>query len=295
MASGRWLIFDVILILAWFFWAGLTSDTSTWNGTFLASLFFSFIAWAVDRSRAKKRWHWWSCLRFGFSLTTAAVVVFFLVFLSGMPAPVSTQAQTTPAPVVQQPAVQPVPVEKTPEPPEEKRPANLPPWAEELSRYPKREPKSPFTASAMADLPEEYTFACSEIDRSKCSKTITHLKYLPDKDVLMESVAQPGWSVPCPLVPTGLLSHWKGECTYEQTLAIGRKDGKSYNLDKPVVCTVTTSEEITYFTKDGDVLGLSGKIDWSPTKFDNGDWPTGICFKDSGEVKEFHLVPVKQQ
>lgn len=147
--------------------------------------------------------------------------------------------------------------------------------------------------SWLAQLPEDYLFACFETDRSRCSPTVTHLKYRPEQNVLLETEEfqdyfldtdkklkpSPGrWHASCPLHPRKD-GHWIGECTY--TLLWPEK-GKPDDA----ACTVTTSEEITGLTQDGIVSGISGKIDWTPRR----DEFNPVCPEDSGKKTEFHLV-----
>jgi DnaJ-like protein len=145
----------------------------------------------------------------------------------------------------------------------------------------------------LAQLPEEYLFACLETDRSRCSTSITHLKYQPEENVLLETgefqdylrdtdkkfkPSAGRWHTTCPLHQRKD-GRWIGECTY--TL-LWPEEGKPAHT----VCTVTTSEEITELTRDGMVSGMSGKIDWTP-RYDNF---ISRCPEDSGKKKEFHLV-----
>jgi hypothetical protein len=82
--------------------------------------------------------------------------------------------------------------------------------------------------SWLTQLPEEYLFACFETDRSRCSTSITHLKYQPKQNVLLETEQfqdyyqdtdkklkpSPGrWYATCPL-HQDKNGHWTGECTY---------------------------------------------------------------------------------
>ena len=143
-------------------------------------------------------------------------------------------------------------------------------------------------------LPEEYLFACSQTDTNRCSKTVTHLKYLPERNMLMETEdfqdyfldahkkATPSdghWYTSCPL-HLNKNGHWIGECTYS---LLWKEPGKAAET----ACTVTTSEEITEITREGHVSGLSGKIDWKP----RNDPVNPQCPTDSGTKAEFHLVP----
>lgn len=148
--------------------------------------------------------------------------------------------------------------------------------------------------SWLAQLPEEYLFACSETDPNRCSKTVTHLNYVPEKNMLMETEdfqdyyldtdkkARPSyghWYASCPLHPTKT-GHWIGECTYS---LLWKEPGKAAET----ACAFTTSEEITEITHEGNVSGLSGKVDWKP----RNDPVNPQCPTDSGTKAEFHLVP----
>ena len=148
--------------------------------------------------------------------------------------------------------------------------------------------------SWLAQLPEEYLFACSETNTDRCSKTVTHLSYIPEKNMLMETEdfqdyyldtdkkAKPSygrWYASCPLHPSKD-GHWIGECTYS---LLWKEPGKAAET----ACTVTTSEEITTITSEGNISGLSGKIDWKS----RNDPVNPECPTDSGTKAEFHLVP----
>jgi hypothetical protein len=147
----------------------------------------------------------------------------------------------------------------------------------------------------LTQLPEEYLFACFETDRSRCSSSITHLKYLPEENLLMETgqfqdhfldttdkkfkASEGHWYTSCPLHQSKN-GHWIGECTY--TL-FWPEAGKPPS----VACKLNTSEEITEITSQGLISGLSGKIDWTPRY----DPLNPRCPQDSGKKNEFHLVP----
>ena len=148
-------------------------------------------------------------------------------------------------------------------------------------------------SSWLTKLPEEYLFACFESDRSRCSTSITHLKYHPKQNVLLETLEfqdyfqdtdkkfkpSPGrWHAICPLHPKD--GHWVGQCTYK---LLWPEEGKPTET----VCTLTMSEEITELTQEGMVSGMTGKIDWTPRH----DTLSPMCPGDSGKKKEFHLVP----
>jgi len=149
--------------------------------------------------------------------------------------------------------------------------------------------------SQLTQLPEEYLFACFETDRSRCSTSITHLKYQPEQNVLLETgefqdyildttdkkfkLTAGRWHTTCPL-HRRKDGHWIGECTY--TLLWPEAGKPAYT-----VCTVTTSEEITELTREATVSGISGEIDWTPRY----DRVISRCPEDSGKKKEFHLVP----
>jgi hypothetical protein len=148
--------------------------------------------------------------------------------------------------------------------------------------------------SWLTQLPEEYLFACFETDRSRCSSTVSRIKYQPQESILMETEQfqdyyldtdkkfkpSPGrWYASCPL-HQNKNGHWTGKCTYS---LLWKEPGKP----EETACEVTTSEEITDITREGLVSGISGKIDWTPR---NNALDPG-CPKDSGTKKEFQLVP----
>ena len=148
--------------------------------------------------------------------------------------------------------------------------------------------------SWLTQLPEEYLFACFETDRSRCSTSITRLKYQPKQNVLLETEQfqdyfldtdkkakpSPGhWHATCPLHQRKD-GHWIGECTYR---LLWPEEGKPDDI----ACELTTSEEITEMTREGIVSGVSGVIDWTPRR----DTLNPHCPEDSGTKKEFHLVP----
>jgi hypothetical protein len=148
--------------------------------------------------------------------------------------------------------------------------------------------------SSLARLPEEYLFACYEADTNQCSKTVTHLTYQTERNILMEredfqdyyldadKKVKPSnghWYASCPL-HSGKDGHWIGMCTYS---LLWKDPGQPTELS----CRFNASEEITEITRDGLVSGVSGEIDWKPRY----DPINPQCPKDSGKKKEFHLVP----
>jgi hypothetical protein len=146
----------------------------------------------------------------------------------------------------------------------------------------------------LTQLPEEYLFVCFETDRSRCSSTVTYIKYEPQENILIETEqfqdyyldtdkkikpSSGRWYGSCPL-HQNKTGHWTGKCTYS---LIWKEPGKPVET----ACEFTTSEEITEIKREGLVSGISGKIDWTPR--DNALDPG--CPEDSGTKKEFHLVP----
>ena len=148
--------------------------------------------------------------------------------------------------------------------------------------------------SWLTQLPEEYLFPCFETDRSRCSSTVSYIKYEPQENILIETEqfqdyyldtdkkfkpSSGRWYVSCPL-HQNKNGHWTGKCTYS---LVWKEPGKPVET----ACEFTTSEEITEITREGLVSGMSGNIDWTPRH----DALNPLCPEDSGTKKEFHLVP----